>query len=44
MKNMSEEDVAKYLEKVNELQEAGQAEAERLEEEAKAIGVELDNL
>lgn len=44
MKNMSEEDVAKYLEKVNDLQAAGQAEAERLEEEAKAIGVELDNL
>lgn len=43
MKDMSEEDVAKYLEKVGKLQEEMQAEMERLEGEAAAAGIDMDD-
>ena len=43
MKDMSEEDVAKYLEKVGKLQEEMQAEMKRLEGEAAAAGIDMDD-
>lgn len=44
MKDMSEEDQKKYIEKVTALQEEGQVEVERLQKEAEEIGVNLDEL